>query len=98
MPNEQLRVLLKEAGWTGTTLVRKVNELGAETGLALGYQRASATQWLYGCQLSQRCRHRGAIGGQSAGSVTTRTGDPARYAATSCAMRCQAVRNRCSVT
>jgi RNA repair pathway DNA polymerase beta family protein len=40
----------------------------------------------------------GAIGGRSAGSVTTRMGVPARYAATSCAMRCQAVRKSRSVT
>jgi hypothetical protein len=40
----------------------------------------------------------GAIGGRSAGSVTTRIGAPARYAATSSAMRCQAVRNIASVT
>src|SRR5512140_1310921 len=31
--------------------------------------------------------HRGTIGGQSAGSVTTRIGAPARYAATSSAIR-----------
>lgn len=42
--------------------------------------------------------HWGAIGGQSAGSVTTRIGTPTRYAATSSAIRCHAVRKRCSVT
>ena len=47
------------------------------------------------CALRHHC---GAIGGQSAGSVTTRIGIPARYAATSSAIRCHAVRKRCSVT
>jgi hypothetical protein len=47
------------------------------------------------CALPHHC---GAIAGQSAGSVTTRIGTPARYAATSSAIRCHAVRKTCSVT
>ena len=51
------------------------------------------------CGLCFAFRHHcGTIGGQSAGSVTTRIGTPARYAATSSAIRCHAVRKRCSVT
>lgn len=37
VPNVALRLLLAEAGWTGTELVRKGNELGAEAGLSLRY-------------------------------------------------------------
>ena len=51
-----------------------------------------------GRSCSVRRSHCGAMGGQSAGSVTTRIGDPARYAATSSAIRCHAERKSCSVT
>ncbi|GAA3690665.1 hypothetical protein GCM10022267_91330 [Lentzea roselyniae] len=50
VPNVALRLLLAEAGWFGEALVRKVNELGAEAGLPLRYQRASVTQWLSGAK------------------------------------------------
>ncbi|WP_410625139.1 hypothetical protein [Amycolatopsis sp. cmx-8-4] len=48
VPNDQLRVLLAEADWTGHAFARQVNVLGAEAGLALRYQRASVTQWISG--------------------------------------------------
>jgi hypothetical protein len=47
---------------------------------------------------SRSWHHCGAIFGQSAESVTTRIGVPARYAATSSAICCHAVRKRSSVT
>lgn len=48
LPNEALRHLLAEAGWTGDALARAVNAVGAEAGLPLRYQRASVTHWLSG--------------------------------------------------
>jgi hypothetical protein len=48
LPNETLRGLLTEAGWTGDTLARAVNAVGAETGLTLRYRRASVAHWLSG--------------------------------------------------
>ncbi|WP_158895703.1 tetratricopeptide repeat protein [Amycolatopsis anabasis] len=48
VPNNLLRELLTEAGWTGQALASAINALGAETGLRLQYQRASVTQWLSG--------------------------------------------------
>ncbi|WP_216210924.1 tetratricopeptide repeat protein [Amycolatopsis aidingensis] len=47
-PNELLRLLIAEAGFTGDALVRAVNEVGAEAGLRLRYRRASVTQWVSG--------------------------------------------------
>ncbi len=48
LPNETLRHLLEEAGWTGDALARAVNAIGAEAGVPLRYQRASVTHWLSG--------------------------------------------------
>jgi len=48
IPNERLRELLGEAGWSGERLARAVNTLGAEAGLPLQYRRASVGQWLAG--------------------------------------------------
>lgn len=48
VPNDQLRLLLAEVGWTGQMVAGKVNELGAEARVSLSYQRASVTQWLSG--------------------------------------------------
>jgi hypothetical protein len=48
LPNEALRRLLDEAGWTGDALARAINAIGAEAGLLLHYQRASVTHWLSG--------------------------------------------------
>lgn len=48
VPNQRLRLLLADSGWTGEQLARRINELGAEAGIALQYQRASVTHWLAG--------------------------------------------------
>jgi transcriptional regulator with XRE-family HTH domain len=48
IPNDRLRRLLDEAGWSGERLARAVNALGAEAGLGLQYRRASVGQWLSG--------------------------------------------------
>ncbi|MFD8493098.1 hypothetical protein [Amycolatopsis sp. NPDC059657] len=49
-PNDRLRALLAEAGWTGGDLARGVNTIAAETGLRVKYRRASSAQWLAGGQ------------------------------------------------
>ncbi|PYC79491.1 hypothetical protein C7C46_14085 [Streptomyces tateyamensis] len=48
IPNNRLRGLLTEAGWTGEQLARAVNQIAAESGQSLSYQRASVHQWLTG--------------------------------------------------
>src|SRR5919198_5845824 len=47
-PNQRLRALLAEAGWTGQGLARAVNAVGAESGQRLRYTRASVAHWLAG--------------------------------------------------
>jgi hypothetical protein len=47
-PNEELRLLLTEAGWTGEQLARTVNRLGAEIGATLRYDRTAVSHWLAG--------------------------------------------------
>lgn len=47
-PNYELRELLAEAGWTEEALARSVNQLGAEIGLTLRYDRTSVSHWLSG--------------------------------------------------
>lgn len=48
VPNDLLRALLDEAGWTGEALAREVNALGAEVALSLRYRRATISHWLSG--------------------------------------------------
>ncbi|WP_111556781.1 hypothetical protein [Kitasatospora sp. SolWspMP-SS2h] len=43
-----MRLLVVQAGWSGAELAREVNRLGGESGLRLGYQRASVHQWMAG--------------------------------------------------
>lgn len=50
LPNDRLRALLVEAGWTGGDLARGVNAVATEAGLRLEYRRASVAQWLAGGQ------------------------------------------------
>jgi tetratricopeptide (TPR) repeat protein len=47
-PNEPLRLVLLEAGWSGQSLADAVNTAGAEAGLPLHYGRASVTHWVSG--------------------------------------------------
>jgi tetratricopeptide (TPR) repeat protein/transcriptional regulator with XRE-family HTH domain len=47
-PNQSLRELLGEAGWTGQALASAVNDLGVETGLRLHYDRTTVAHWLSG--------------------------------------------------
>ncbi|WP_194377872.1 hypothetical protein [Streptomyces durbertensis] len=47
-PNQALRALLAEAGWSGARLARVVNALGAAQGVALRYDRSSVAHWLAG--------------------------------------------------
>ncbi|MFB9927011.1 hypothetical protein ACFORO_19070 [Amycolatopsis halotolerans] len=47
-PNHVLRNLLAESGWTGQTLANHTNELGAEMGLRLRYDRTGVAHWLSG--------------------------------------------------
>jgi hypothetical protein len=48
VPNEALRVLLAEAGWSGAELARRVSKVAAEAGLALVLDRRSVSFWLAG--------------------------------------------------
>ncbi|MFF7445919.1 MULTISPECIES: hypothetical protein [unclassified Streptomyces] len=47
-PNQPLRRLLAEAGWSGAQLARQVNALGAERGTPLHYDRTTVAHWLAG--------------------------------------------------
>ncbi|MEU7039624.1 helix-turn-helix transcriptional regulator [Streptomyces varsoviensis] len=47
-PNERLRALLREAGWTHEAFARAVNSVGSEIGLSLAYDRSSVSHWLAG--------------------------------------------------
>ncbi|WP_079181044.1 hypothetical protein [Streptomyces sp. CB00316] len=47
-PNQALRLLLAEAGWSGAQLAREVNALGAVQGTALHYDRTAVAHWLAG--------------------------------------------------
>ncbi|MEV6946758.1 hypothetical protein AB0N07_33285 [Streptomyces sp. NPDC051172] len=47
-PNQALRLLLSEAGWSGAQLARQVNSLGAERGTPLHYDRTTVAHWLAG--------------------------------------------------
>ncbi|MEW2067441.1 hypothetical protein [Streptomyces sp. NPDC007346] len=47
-PNQALRLLLAEAGWSGARLAREVNALGAAQGTALHYDRTAVAHWLAG--------------------------------------------------
>jgi tetratricopeptide (TPR) repeat protein len=47
-PNLPLRRLLTETGWTEQQLAKAVNAAGAETGLALRYDRSAVSHWLAG--------------------------------------------------
>ncbi len=49
-PNRALRALLTEAGWSGASLAREVNSLGAAQGFALRYDRTAVSHWLSGTQ------------------------------------------------
>ncbi|MFF5900144.1 hypothetical protein ACFY8O_30030 [Streptomyces argenteolus] len=46
--NSRLRMLLAQTSCSGSELARAVNDLGAEVGLDLNYQRASVSQWANG--------------------------------------------------
>ncbi|MGW8381083.1 hypothetical protein [Streptomyces sp. ODS28] len=47
-PNERLRALIAEAGWTQEGLARAVNALGGEIGDELRYDRSAVAHWLTG--------------------------------------------------
>ncbi|SCD46016.1 hypothetical protein [Streptomyces sp. DvalAA-19] len=47
-PNQALRLLLAEAGWSGAQLAREVNALGAAQGTPLSYDRTAVAHWLAG--------------------------------------------------
>jgi len=47
-PNEALRALLAEAGWSGAELARRVNGVAAEAGLRLALDRRAVSFWLAG--------------------------------------------------
>ncbi|MDN3029280.1 hypothetical protein [Streptomyces sp. S.PB5] len=52
-PNQDLRRLLDQAGWSGARLAREVNALGAERGDVLHYDRTSVAHWLAGSRPRQ---------------------------------------------
>jgi tetratricopeptide (TPR) repeat protein len=47
-PNQALRDLLAEAGWSGATLARQANVVAGEIGLTLALDRRSVSHWLGG--------------------------------------------------
>jgi hypothetical protein len=47
-PNGDLREMIAEASWTEEALARAVNQLGAEVGLHLRYDRTAVSHWLSG--------------------------------------------------
>ncbi|MGP4114355.1 tetratricopeptide repeat protein [Streptomyces sp. 4N509B] len=47
-PNEALRRLYQETGWTLRQFVQAVNRLGAEEGIPLRYRECSAYEWIHG--------------------------------------------------
>ncbi|AXK31494.1 hypothetical protein DVA86_01360 [Streptomyces armeniacus] len=47
-PNDALRALLEESGWTQAAFARALARLGAETGAHLHYDRTSVAHWLRG--------------------------------------------------
>ncbi|OXM48859.1 tetratricopeptide repeat protein [Amycolatopsis alba] len=49
-PNHLLRNLLTESGWTGQKLANHTNDVGAEAGLRLRYDRTSIAHWLSGAR------------------------------------------------
>jgi tetratricopeptide (TPR) repeat protein len=49
-PNLRLRDALIEAQWTGPQLAKAVNRAGAESGIALSYDRTAVAHWLAGVQ------------------------------------------------
>ncbi len=50
IPNERLRSLLRESGWTQEAFARAVNVAGAEIGVRLGYDRTTVSHWLAGSE------------------------------------------------
>src|SRR5216683_2664885 len=69
-PNERLRRLMAEAGWTGQQLACQVNGAGAEVGVPLRYGRAAVAHWLSG----MRPRH--PVPGLIAEALSRRLGRP----------------------
>lgn len=49
-PNDRLRALLRDAGWTQEGLARAVNALGGEIGDDLRYDRSAVAHWLTGTE------------------------------------------------
>nr|WP_069812083.1 regulator [Streptomyces sp. TP-A0874] len=50
LPNRRLAALIAEAGFSNAGLARRVDQLGAEHGLDLRYDKTSVTRWLRGQQ------------------------------------------------
>jgi hypothetical protein len=46
--NDSLRWLLRETGWTGEAFARSVNQIAAESGVTLRYDRTTVSHWLAG--------------------------------------------------
>lgn len=79
-PDEGLRALLAEARWSGQSLARAVNAVGAEAGLTLQYGRSSVAQWLSGA------RPRSPVPALIVEALTRRLGRPITPADTSYAL------------
>ncbi|WP_165986480.1 tetratricopeptide repeat protein [Streptomyces sp. YIM 98790] len=47
-PNDRLRLLLEQTGWTHEQFARRINRLGTETGRKLRYDGSSVCHWLNG--------------------------------------------------
>ncbi|MFI6339849.1 hypothetical protein [Streptomyces sp. NPDC050535] len=71
-PNQALRLLLAEAGWTGAHLARQVNSLGAAQGTPRHYDRTTVAHWLAGS------RPRPPVPGLVAEALSRHLGRPVR--------------------
>lgn len=69
-PNDRLRALQFEAGWSAESLARAVNALGTAQGLVLHYDRSSVAHWLAGAQ------PRGRVGVLIAEALARQVGRP----------------------
>ncbi|MHA6757135.1 tetratricopeptide repeat protein [Streptacidiphilus sp. PAMC 29251] len=69
-PNERLRALVAQAGWSGADLAAAVNTIGAETGQTLHYDRTAVGHWMAGT------RPRPPVPALIAEALTRRLGGP----------------------
>lgn len=55
-PNDGLKGLLAETGWSETQLAREVNRVGSKAGTPLHYSQSSVSHWLTGTMPKKQVR------------------------------------------